>query len=146
MKSVRGPVKVSIFGQEPPECCTKRVTHPLATCRSHLGSQGEAGSGVHCLGQRVNDLLYMFNICFLAAVEVFYVDAGEAVGVFQATKAGAVWQRIRIRPSHLGGCARMSRSGLRLAIYAHGCRIEACRAPQWLTQLRIFIGPPRSGW
>ena len=38
----------------------------------------------------------------------------------------------------------MSRSGLRLAIYAHGCRIEACRAPQWLTQLRIFIGLARS--
>ena len=90
MKAVRGSVKVSIFGQKPPECCTQRVTHPLMTWRSHLGSQGEAGSGVHCLGQRVDNLLYMFNIRFLAAVEVFYVDAGEAVGVFQATKAGAV--------------------------------------------------------
>ena len=145
MKAVRGPAKVSIFGQEPPECCTQRVTHPLMTWRSHLGSQREAGSGVHRLGQIIDDLLYMFNIRFLAAVEVFYVDAGEAIGVFQATKAGAVWHRIRIRPSHLGGCARMSRSGLRLAIYAHGCRIEACRALQWLTQPQIFIGPPRSG-
>ena len=92
MKAVRGPAKVSIFGQEPPECCAQRVPHPLVTWRSHLGSQGEAGIGVHCLGQRVDDLLYMFNIRFLAAVEVLYIDAGEAVGVFQATKAGAVWQ------------------------------------------------------
>ena len=40
----------------------------------------------------------------------------------------------------------MSRGGLRLAFYCASRGIEACRAPQWLTQPWIFIGPPRSGW
>ena len=111
-----------------------------------MGAQGETRIGVHCLGQHINDLLHMFYIYSLATVEVLYIKAGEAAGVFQASKAGAVGQQVGIHPSHGGGCARMSRSGLRLAIYAHGSWIEACRAPQWLTQPRILIGPPRSGW
>ena len=75
------------------------------TRRSHLCSQGEAGSGVHRLRQCVYQLLYVFDVGPLTAVEVFKVDAGKAVGVFQATKAGSVLQRVRIRPSHLGVCA-----------------------------------------
>ena len=50
------------------------------------------GIGVLLLRQRVDNLLYMLDTRPLAAVEVLYVDAGEAVGVFQATKAGAVRQ------------------------------------------------------
>ena len=76
----------------------------------------------------------MLDVGLLAVVKVLKVDTGKAVGVFQATKAGSVLQRVKVGPSHLGGCARMSRNGLRLAIYAHGCGIKACRAPQWLTQ------------
>ena len=59
---------------------------------SHLGSQGEAGSGVHRLRECVDQLLYVFDVGLLAVVKVFKVDAGKAVGVFQATKEGSVLQ------------------------------------------------------
>ena len=36
----------------------------------------------------------------------------------------------------------MSRSGLRLAIYAHGRGLEPCRAPQRLTQPRFSLVLP----
>ena len=68
MDTVGSSAKVSIFGQEPPECCPERVPHSLVTWRSHLGAQGEAGIGVHRLRQYINDLLYMFDIHLLAAV------------------------------------------------------------------------------
>ena len=47
----------------------------------------------------------MLDVGPLATVEVLEVDAGEAAGVFQATKASPVFQGVRIRPSHLEGCA-----------------------------------------
>ena len=78
----------------------ERVPHPLMASRSHLGPQGEAGSGVRGFGQCVDYLLNMLDIRLLAAIQVLEVDAGKAVRVFQATKAGAVGQRVRIGPSH----------------------------------------------
>ena len=70
-----------------------------------MGAQGETRSGVHCLGQHIDDLLDVFYIHFLAAVEVFYIKAGEAAGVFQASKAGAVGQQVGVCPCHGGCCA-----------------------------------------
>ena len=41
----------------------------------------------------------------LLLINVDNLIAGEAAGVFQASKAGAVGQQVGIRPSHCGGCA-----------------------------------------
>ena len=46
----------------------------------------------------------MVDVGPLATVEVLQVYAGEAAGVFQASKACPVLEGERVCPSHLGGC------------------------------------------
>ena len=78
-----------------------------------MSPQCEARCGVQRFGKRVDKLLDMLDIRSLATVEILKVNAGEAAGVLQATKASPVLLGVGIRPSHLEGCARMSGGGLR---------------------------------
>ena len=73
------------------------------TSWSDVSPQREAGSGVQRFGKLVDKLLDMLDVGPLATVEILKVNAGEAAGVFQATKASPVLQGVGIRPSHLEG-------------------------------------------
>ena len=57
-----------------------------------MSPQCEARHGVQRFGKSVDKLLDMLDICSLATVEILKVNAGEAAGVFQVTKASPVLQ------------------------------------------------------